>query len=113
MFGRIAASLLVYAVGGWGASQAHEFHDDGHALVAQAAQTEGQPANPPSGAAAPPRATAPKDARAYIIWPSNGAVIDGGKFWVRMGVQNFGVAPAGVRRDNTGHHHLVIDKDLP
>jgi hypothetical protein len=60
-----------------------------------------------------PRAQAPKDAKAYIIWPPNGAVIDGGKFWVRMGLQNFGVAPAGVRRENTGHHHLIIDRDLP
>ena len=26
---------------------------------------------------------------------------------------NFGVAPAGVRKDNTGHHHLLVDADLP
>ena len=63
--------------------------------------------------AQPKRGQAPKDARAYIIWPPNGAVINGGKFWVRMGLQNFGVAPAGIRRDNTGHHHLIIDRDLP
>jgi hypothetical protein len=63
--------------------------------------------------APPKRGQAPKDAKAYIIWPPNGAVIDGGKLWVRMGLQNFGVAPAGVRRDNTGHHHLIIDRDLP
>jgi hypothetical protein len=110
MFGRIAASLLVYAIGGWGTAQAHEFHNAGHPQVAQA---EEQPAPQSQPATPPPRATAPKDARAYIIWPSNGAVIDGGKFWVRMGLQNFGVAPAQVRRDNTGHHHLIIDKDLP
>ena len=53
------------------------------------------------------------EAKEYIIWPPNGAVIDGGKLWVRMGLQNFGVAPAGVERDNTGHHHLIIDRDLP
>ena len=29
------------------------------------------------------RAKAPDDARAYILWPPNGAVINGGKFWVR------------------------------
>jgi hypothetical protein len=59
------------------------------------------------------RGQAPKDAKAYIIWPPNGAVIDGGKLWVRMGLQNFGVAPAGVKKDNTGHHHLIIDRELP
>ena len=25
----------------------------------------------------------------------------------------YGVAPAGVAMDNTGHHHLIIDAELP
>ena len=74
--------------------------------LAQEAATV-QPETPPK------RGQAPKDARAYTIWPPNGAVIDGGKLCVRMGLQNFGVAPAGIRRDNVGHHHLIIDRDLP
>lgn len=53
------------------------------------------------------------DARAYIIWPKDGAVIDGGKLWVRMGLRNMGVAPAGISKGNTGHHHLIVDSDLP
>jgi len=24
-----------------------------------------------------------------------------------------GVAPAGIEKENTGHHHLIIDSDLP
>lgn len=59
------------------------------------------------------RTPAPSDARVYIIWPKDGAVIRGGKFWLRMGVRNFGVAPAGIDFPNTGHHHLIIDADLP
>ena len=59
------------------------------------------------------RVPAPKDARAYIIWPKNGMTIEGGKLWVRMGVRNFGVAPAGIVRAGTGHHHLIVDADLP
>jgi hypothetical protein len=55
----------------------------------------------------------PKDARVYIIWPPDGAVIRGGKFWVRMGLSGAGIAPAGVNVPNTGHHHLLIDTDLP
>ncbi len=55
---------------------------------------------------------APEGARAYIMWPYDGTVINGGKFWVRMGLQNMGVAPAGIRRDRTGHHHLLVDTDL-
>ena len=49
----------------------------------------------------------------YIIWPPDGQVIQGGKLWLRMGLKNMGVAPAGVDQPNTGHHHLLIDTDLP
>jgi hypothetical protein len=40
-------------------------------------------------------------------------VINGGKFWVRMGLRNMGVAPKGTGGANTGHHHLLIDTELP
>lgn len=59
------------------------------------------------------RRPAPAAAQAYIIWPQDGAVIPGGKFWLRMGLSGAGVAPAGVDKPNTGHHHLIIDTDLP
>ena len=59
------------------------------------------------------RAPAPENAEVYIIWPHNGTVINGGKFWLRMGLRNMGVAPKGVERKNTGHHHVLIDTDLP
>lgn len=56
---------------------------------------------------------APKDAKVYIIWPSEGTVIEGGKFWLRMGARGIGVAPAGVEQANTGHHHVIINSPLP
>lgn len=56
---------------------------------------------------------APPNAAVYFIWPSDGTVISGGKFWVRMGLRNMGVAPKGSDVPNTGHHHLLIDTDLP
>ncbi len=56
---------------------------------------------------------APEGAHAYIIWPMDGAVIPGGKFWLRMGLSGAGIAPAGVTKPNTGHHHLLVDTDLP
>ncbi|OYD85622.1 hypothetical protein CHT98_05940 [Azospirillum brasilense] len=58
------------------------------------------------------RTAAPKDAYLYIGWPNDGEVVRG-RFKVWFGLRNFGVAPAGVRRDNTGHHHLLVDADLP
>ena len=54
----------------------------------------------------------PDDARVYILWPPDGAVIRGG-FWLRMGLSGAGVAPAGVEKQHTGHHHLIIDAPLP
>lgn len=56
---------------------------------------------------------APPDARLYIIWPHDGEVIDGGRLWVRMGLKGMGVAPAGIDMEATGHHHFLIDTDLP
>tara|TARA_B100000029_G_scaffold516778_1_gene634069 strand:- start:3004 stop:3417 length:414 start_codon:yes stop_codon:yes gene_type:complete len=29
-----------------------------------------------------------------------------------FGLKNYGVAPAGIKVDFAGHHHLLIDKDL-
>jgi hypothetical protein len=58
------------------------------------------------------RNAAPKDAEAYIIWPSDGTVVEGGKLWVRMGLRNMGVSPKGVHMPNVGHHHLLIDTEL-
>lgn len=55
----------------------------------------------------------PEGAKVYIIWPRDGTVIKGGKFWLRMGLINMGIAPAGVEKADTGHHHLIIDADLP
>jgi len=55
----------------------------------------------------------PDNARVYIIWPADGQVIAGGKFWIRMGLSNAGIAPAGIEKQYTGHHHLLVDTDLP
>lgn len=56
---------------------------------------------------------APKNAEVYFVWPANGTVIKGGKLWVRMGLRNMGVAPKGTNMPNVGHHHLIVDADLP
>jgi hypothetical protein len=55
---------------------------------------------------------AAKDAYLYFIWPGEGQRIKGA-FWCRFGLRNMGVAPAGVRSPNTGHHHLFVDVDEP
>jgi len=66
-------------------------------------------------AAAPAASTdAPANAYCYIGWPSDGAVLPSGKpFRVWFGLRNMGVAPKGVAVRNTGHHHLLVDADVP
>lgn len=48
----------------------------------------------------------------YFISPQNGAVVSG-PVTVQFGLTGFGVAPAGIKQAHTGHHHLLIDTDLP
>jgi len=54
------------------------------------------------------QSTAPSDAYLYIIWPNDGQRIKGG-FWCRFGLRNMGIARAGDKTENAGHHHLLID----
>ncbi|MBY3753302.1 DUF4399 domain-containing protein [Azospirillum formosense] len=71
---------------------------------------ESTPSSP--DAAKSGRTAAPKDVYIYVGWPNDGEVVRG-RFKVWFGLRNFGVAPAGVRKDNTGHHHLLVDAELP
>ncbi len=57
------------------------------------------------------RTPAPKGGEVYIIMPSNGATVSN-PVTVQFGLKGMGVAPAGVEKDNTGHHHLLIDQKL-
>jgi hypothetical protein len=57
---------------------------------------------------------APANAYCYIGWPTDGQVVAAGKpFRVWFGLRNMGVAPKAVVFSNTGHHHLLIDTELP
>jgi Domain of unknown function (DUF4399) len=62
-------------------------------------------------AVAADRMTAPAGAEVYFIAPQNGAKLHS-PFTVRFGLQGMGIAPAGIKFDNTGHHHLLVDTDL-
>ena len=54
------------------------------------------------------RQSSPSGASVYISSPANGAVVPS-TFVVEFGLAGMGVAPAGVPRENTGHHHLLVD----
>ena len=51
------------------------------------------------------------NAQVYFIAPHDGATLHD-PVTVRFGLKGMGVAPAGVKFDNTGHHHLLVDTDF-
>ena len=53
----------------------------------------------------------PAGAKVYIINLKDGAEVMS-PFLVQFGLSGMGVAPAGVEKPNTGHHHLIIDTKL-
>lgn len=60
-----------------------------------------------------PRTPAPAGAAVYFISPVANATVSS-PVTVRFGLTGMGVAPAGTVKENTGHHHLLIDvSDLP
>ena len=58
------------------------------------------------------RTPAPDNAELYFVSIDDGAKLSN-PVTVRFGLKNMGVAPAGIQYENTGHHHLLIDTDLP
>jgi Domain of unknown function (DUF4399) len=64
-----------------------------------------------SAAAQDFRQPSPPGAKVYFIEPQNGAEISG-PVTVKFGLSGMGVAPAGVEKKDTGHHHLLIDETL-
>jgi hypothetical protein len=63
-------------------------------------------------AAGLPRSTAPPGASVYIISPQDGATVTN-PVTVQFGLKGMGIAPAGVAMAGNGHHHLLIDAELP
>jgi len=52
-------------------------------------------------------------AKLYIVSPKEGETV-GKTFTVVFGLKGMGIAPAGIEKEHTGHHHLLVDKsELP
>ncbi len=58
------------------------------------------------------RMPAPAGARVYVIAPHPGETVRSPVI-VRFGLSGMGVAPAGIERQNTGHHHVLVDTGVP
>jgi hypothetical protein len=57
------------------------------------------------------RIAAPAGAEVYFIATQNGAKLHS-PVTIKFGLKGMGIAPAGIKFDNTGHHHLLIDTDV-
>lgn len=56
------------------------------------------------------RSASPEGAYVYFVSPADGETVASHTL-VKFGLSGMGIAPAGVERSNTGHHHLLIDMD--
>ena len=55
------------------------------------------------------RAAAPEGAKVYFLNLEDGATADS-PVKVVFGLSGMGVAPAGTDKENTGHHHVLLDR---
>jgi hypothetical protein len=82
-------------------------------LIPALSHAQAPPAPAPAAPAAGlPRTAAPAGAMVYFITPANNAKVTS-PVTVRFGLRGMGVAPAGATNPNTGHHHLIVDSELP
>jgi len=58
------------------------------------------------------RTPSPAGAEVYFVGLKDGARVKN-PVTLHFGLKGMGIAPAGIKFDNTGHHHLYIDTDLP
>jgi hypothetical protein len=59
-----------------------------------------------------PRSPSAEGASLTILSPQDGDILSG-PVTVVFGLEGMGVAPAGIDSPNTGHHHLIINAELP
>ena len=58
------------------------------------------------------RTPSPKGAKVFIISPKDGETVTS-PVTVKFGIKGMTLAPAGTKQENSGHHHLLIDTDVP
>jgi Domain of unknown function (DUF4399) len=59
-----------------------------------------------------PRSASAPGARVFFITPADGDVVTS-PVKLEFGLSGMDLVPAGEQRPNSGHHHLIIDSELP
>ncbi len=103
---RLAASILILSLGLAGCDKAtvEEAGDE------QPLSESTHHAHPT--AAALERTPSPDGARVFFITPTDGAVVSN-PVVIDFGIEGMSVTKAGDQRPDSGHHHLLIDAELP
>ena len=58
------------------------------------------------------RTQSTEDARVFFVMPADGEVVSN-PFLVEFGLAGMEILPAGDNRPDSGHHHIIIDTELP
>lgn len=77
-----------------------------------ASEPAAEPAATPTAVATVPRTASPAGARVFFISPSDGDTVSN-PVRVEFGIEGMDVVRAGDQQPNSGHHHLLIDTELP
>lgn len=75
-------------------------------------EADHQAAEPAAKIAALSRTPSPDGARVFFISPADGDTVSS-PVRIEFGIEGMSVTKAGDAQPNSGHHHLVIDADLP
>ncbi len=59
-----------------------------------------------------PRTPSPDGARVFFVTPSDGDTVSS-PVSIEFGIEGMSVVAAGDTTPNSGHHHLIVDADLP
>jgi len=80
-----------------------------------AESSAGSAANPPAAGVttgAMPRTASVTDTSVFFVTPRDGATVSNPVI-LNFAVSGMGVAPAGDNTPMTGHHHVIVDAELP
>ncbi|MDH4110991.1 MAG: DUF4399 domain-containing protein [Gammaproteobacteria bacterium] len=106
---RVLWTLPVLVAVGCGGSGSDDSPGSATEPSSQAPQAE-MPAQ--DVAPAMPRSAAPAGARVFFITPADGDVVSN-PVVVEFGIDGMSVVPAGQEQADSGHHHVIIDAELP
>ncbi len=59
-----------------------------------------------------PRTASPEGARVFFISPADGGTVSN-PIAIEFGIEEMSVVAAGVNETHSGHHHLLVDTDVP